>query len=321
MGDVILTGTGNQLDESLNTIKSEFKLLRDVSGKVRRLASFYKLEPHSGVSKIVHNYGRIVARNVADGQDTTQMEDLSDALTTYTPSEVAVKVILAGSTMRRVADAALFKKTGQIMENAYNLKEDSDGCAQFSAFTTAIGAAATSLSPGHVIAMNTRLQVGNSTATPEPAPTPIYGCFHPCQLHVLLGRTIPLATTPAGTSNMSLSSAEAGAAVAGKGTGSWSEDILKKWFSEGDSVTYGGITHVSDANISVDSSDDGYGAVFSKEGLVYVEEVAPTMKTDADDISMRGAIELVLWGSYAFGTYRPGAYGVAFLGDCSLPSA
>ncbi len=321
MGDINLTGSGNQLDESLNTVKSEFKLLRDEAGKIRRLATFYRLEPHSGVSKIVHNYGRVVARNVADGEDTVQAEDLSDSLTTYTPSEVAVKVILAGSTLRRVADPSLYKKTGQIMHNAYDMKEDQDGAAQFSAFTVSLGSANTALSPGHIVSGVTSLRAGNmTTVDPEPAPSPIYGCFHPYQIHTLLARTIPLSPAPAGTSNYSVSSSESGASVAA-GRSDMGDDILRKWLNAGEAARYAGIDIVMDANIPIVATTDAYGAIFSKEGLIYVEEVAAKMKADDSDISMRDAVEFVLWGSYCFGTYRPGHYGLACLFDATRPSA
>ena len=45
------------------------------------------------------------------------------------------------------------------------------------------------------------------------------------------------------------------------------------------------------------------------------------MDPDSSDKSMRGAVELNFWGSYIFGTYRAGAYGVELLGDITFPVA
>ena len=68
--------------------------------------------------------------------------------------------------------------------------------------------------------------------------------------------------------------------------------------------TYGRVLSPGEfANIPV-SSNAANGGVFSKEGLIYVSEVEPVMEPEEDDKSLRG-IELNLWGSYVWGTYRP----------------
>ena len=82
-----------------------------------------------------------------------------------------------------------------------------------------------------------------------------------------------------------------------------------------------GATVYNDANIAVDASDDASGAFFSKEGFIYVSEVEPKLDIDDSDKSMRGAKELNLWGSYVWGLYRSGAYGVEALFDASLPTS
>ncbi|KKK48655.1 hypothetical protein LCGC14_3142970, partial [marine sediment metagenome] len=46
-----LAGAGEALDSSLNTIYSEFKLLRDETGIFRSTATKFELRPHEGRSK------------------------------------------------------------------------------------------------------------------------------------------------------------------------------------------------------------------------------------------------------------------------------
>jgi hypothetical protein len=70
-----------------------------------------------------------------------------------------------------------------------------------------------------------------------------------------------------------------------------------------------------------DSDDDVSGGAYSKEGLIYVSEVEPRSDPDTSDKSLRGAVELNVWGSYVWGLYRAGAYGVEILGDASMPVA
>src|SRR3990170_8598569 len=135
-----LAGTGQALDSSLNTIYSEFRVLRDETGTFRSTATTLTLQPHEGRSKNVNNYNRVVAYDVADGVDIQQAQQLADTTTTYTPGEVAVQVLLPGSTMRRVADTDLLKRTGRMLAAAYDLEEDQDGGLQMVNFTPIMGA-------------------------------------------------------------------------------------------------------------------------------------------------------------------------------------
>ena len=81
----------------------------------------------------------------------------------------------------------------------------------------------------------------------------------------------------------------------------------------------GGIVK-TDANIAVDSSNDGTGAIFAKAGLIHVEELAPNLKWDTSDVSMRGAAEGNLFGSFVWGNYRAARWGNPLTLDASLPT-
>jgi hypothetical protein len=76
-----------------------------------------------------------------------------------------------------------------------------------------------------------------------------------------------------------------------------------------------------DANMLPDSNDDTIGAFLVREGFVYVSEVGPRLDPDTSDKSMRGAVELNLWGSYTWGVYRAANYGVSTLFDSSKPTS
>ena len=115
MPGVNIAGTGQALDNSLNTIISEFKLLDVERGGVKATATHYSLTPHSGASKNVLNYNRLAAYNVAEGVDIAQAQALADTLTSYTPSEVAVQVVISDRTVSRVADPSLMKQIGRLI--------------------------------------------------------------------------------------------------------------------------------------------------------------------------------------------------------------
>ncbi len=315
MAGPVLASTGQGLEARLNTIITEFKVLRDADGVMRRLATKYTLEPHSGTSKVVLNYGRVTAYVQQDGVDTANAQSLSDAASSYAPYEVAVQVILPGSTMRRVADPDLMRRTGRILENAYNLKEDQDLAAQLASFVPTKGAATTVLGVGHHTAAVTTLQVGNNRASPEPAPEPLFACYHPCQLHAILSRLVPLTDVPVGT-NVWTAPGTAGATAGPGRSSALSDEILRKWKVK----ELGGVPIIPEPNIAVDSVDDASGGVFSQEGLIYISEVEPKLAQDKDG-SMRDGVELTYWGAYGGGTYRASSYGCRMLFDAQIPTA
>lgn len=310
-----LAGAGQALDASLNTIISEFKLLRDSDGKMRRMATRYTLEPNTGTSKIVLNYGRVTAYRQSAGVDTSQAQALADTQTGYTPAEVAVQVILPGSTLRQVADKDLYRRTGQMMENAFALKEDRDGCAQLDAFTTSKGAAATVMSPGLHMAAVTSVSIGNNRSNPEPPPEgSLFAVYHPCSIHAILGRLVPLTDVPTGTTTYT---GVAAGATAGPGAGGGlSDEILRKWKVK----ELGGVPIVPEPNLAVDANDDAKGAVFSREGLIYISEVEPHMEVDKFGAS-RGSKLLTYWGSYGWGNYRAAMNGAEVIADATIPTA
>lgn len=312
-----LAGSSQALDSSLNTIISEFKMLRDETGVCRKTATTYTLDPHTGVSKNVLNYGRVTAYDLADGVDMAQAQTLADTNTAYTPNEAGCQVLLPKSTMRRVADPDLLRRTGRIMNNAYDLKEDADGALQFASFVPIVGAAGTVVRVGHILAATSRVRIGNNRANPEPAPAPWFTVLHPLVGGVIAGRLIPLTDVPSGATAYTPDSGTAGQTI-GPGRSSFSDDLIKNGPRAAgrlfDTEVY------FDANLVVDSNDDCSGAVYSKEALIYVTEVEPMMEPDERDASAR-AIELNLWGSFAWGLYRSSAYGCEVLTDASLPTS
>ena len=314
-----LAGTGEALDTSLNTIYSEFRLLRDETGVFRSVARKFNLKPHDGTSKNLNNYNRVTAFDLADGVDMQQAQQLADTTTTYTPGEVGVQVMLPGSTMRRVADPDLLSRTGRMLNNAYDLKEDQDGGLQMVSFTPTMGVANSVIGPGEYFGAMTRLMIGNNRANPEPPPEPYYIVDHPIKLAVVAGNLVPLTDVPTGTNRYDGATVARGRTVMGGGNGAIGQEIIKEHI--GALGRMFGATVKKSANLIVDASDDTSGGAFSQEGLVYVSELEPRSDPDSSDKSLRGAVELNVWGSYVWGVYRASAYGVEIIGDATLPAA
>ena len=316
-----LAGASQALDASLPTIYRIFRTLRDDTGVMRSCATNMTLGAHEGATKYINNYDRLIAYNVSDGADINQSQTLADTATGYSPSEVAVQVVLGGRTMRRVADPDLQSRTGRILNSAYDLKEDTDGCTQLAGFTaTTLGSAGTIVSPGHIAGGGARVSIGNSRANPEPPSTDMYAVLHPLCTHVLAARMVPYATTPQGGTAVGVNTGAHVIVAPSVGSNtSRSEELIRKGFKA--IGTIGDVIVKSDANLAVDGSDDFTGAIFAKEGLIYVSEEQPRLDWDTSDKSKRGAAEGNLWGSYVWGNYRAARMGNPCTFDASLPTS
>src|SRR3990170_1240102 len=256
-----LAGTGQALDSSLNTIYSEFKLLRDATGVFRSCATHLKLKPHEGRSKNVNNYNRVVAYDIADGVDIQQAQQLADTTTTYTPGEVAVQVLLPGSTMRRVADPDLLKRTGRMLSAAYDLKEDQDGGLQMVNWTPIMGATSRSLGAGEFLGALQRLSVGNSVTNPEPPPEPYFIVAHPTHLTALAAKLVPLTDVPLGTNVYVATTASTGGTRGPGGGAGMSDELIKRGI--GALGSFWGAVVKKSANLT--GATDASGGAFSKE--------------------------------------------------------
>ena len=319
MPTINLAGTNQALDTSLPTVYSAFKLLYDDLGVMRSCADRMDLKPHEGVSKRLINYGRQSVYALSDGVDMAQAQEISDSVTVYTPSEVGGHLWIAGTTMRRIQDPNLLRTMGRNLANAYDLKEDTDGTAILTSFVPIMGVAGDVISPGFVSGAMARLAIGNDRTTPEPFPGPYFGVLHPLHALVLAGRLVPYGTTAAGGTAYGVNTGAHVGTTVGPGRTSVSDDIIRNGLNAVAEVA--GAIIKRDANIAVNSDDDASGAVFSKEGLKYISEIEPKVEMEPGRKTMRGAMEVITWGSYVWGVYRSSASGCEILADASLPTS
>lgn len=314
-----LLGTGQDLDTSVNTIRTAFKLLRDWPGVCRKCATTIPLPEGQGDTVNIVNYDRFVASEIADATDITSAERLADTNTAYQVGLIGLKVLIPKTTVRRSADRSVLSKVGRMMEAAYRLKEDSDGTAVFSSWTPVVGGAGVVASPGLIAAASVRLDIGNDRTNPEPfGQTKKYGILHPLQAHAIVQRIAPMTDVPAGNNAYAPNS---GGVTVGPGARASTDDILRlgaaKYLRK---YPLADVDVYLDANIAVDANDDASGAVFDMEGFIFVPEIEPDLRHRQDDESSL-VFEISGYGSYAWGLWRLAHSGVEVLADASLPTA
>ena len=320
---VTLLGSTQQLDQSVNTIiDKEFRLLQDAKQVMRQVSHDVPLKPGQGPTVYIDNYSRVTAVAVADGADVANAQELADAQTTGSPGHVAVQTLVAGSTIRRSADRSVLANTATIMNRALKLKIEQDGTAQLSSFVPIVGAAGTVISPGIVAAAVARNEIGDSRANPEPYDD-LNIVLPPYMMLVLAGRIVPYTDVPTGTNVYGVNTGAhlgvtLGVAGGNAQPGSLTDQIVRK--GPRAIAHYQGWPIWLTANIAIDGSDDGSGAVFDRSGVNFCEEVAPKMETDMDP-SMLGAIEKTAWSAYTWFLYRSSNSGCEILVDASTPTS
>lgn len=318
-----LAGTGEALDVSLPTVLGGFLLLRESTGMLRKFATPMKLGRHQGSSVSILNLNRATAVTLTNGVDLTMGHILADTLTQYTPNEVGVKCMIPHTTRDRISEPNLEGKIAKLLNDAYGFQEDADLADEFVNFTTALGAAADVLSPGHIAAGVARVQMGNtrrvdSTSTrPEPPGTPIRTVLHPFHGLTVVGRMIPYTDVPTGTTAYGANTGAHAGETVGVGNSAAGLELLRGGPKAIDRI--GGEPVYINPNINVDASDDASSATFAEEGLIFVEEMAPTPWKEVD--ASARVTEIGLVGRYVPGTYRPGVNGVEYLADASIPTS
>lgn len=320
---ITIAGTNQSLDTSVNMVISEFRLIPDADGPMRRVSTDLTLEPGEGPTKYINNYGRVTGYQIADGSDANNPQQLADTQHSYSPTEVVAQVLLSGRTITRVADRQILSNTAKILKNALKLKMDRDGTAILSSFVPIVGAAGTVLSPGLIAAAVAIVEVGNSLADPEPYDD-LHIVLHPMHLLELGGRLVPYSNVPTGTNVYGVADgAHAGVTLTNAGgtgpKGSLADQIVRK--GPRSMTELQGYPVVIDANIAVDSSNDASGAVFDRSAVNYVTEEPMTIDEDRSDKSMRGAVEFTAWYSGVWGGYRLSNAGCEILADAAMPTS
>ncbi len=313
-------GSAGTLQVSLPTVLSRFLLLEQERGKVLNCATREVLPPHTGSSYIYLNYGQLLAYNATEGVDANQAQALQDARTSFTPSEVVVNVVVGDRTVDRVADPNLIGQIGSMCMNAIELKEDQDGCGKFSSFTNTLGTSAQVCNVGSLLAGEAVLRIGGSKTNPEPAPGPWFGILHPNTMAAAGVKLIPLSLAVSSSSS-DLTKAEGSvgklgaAVVAGAMNDKGMEVLSGKGLLR--QLELGEMVVIADANVTL-SGADAINGIFAQRGLVYVSEVTPYQKQERDE-SLRG-VEITNVCSYAWGVYRPAAYGISCTWDATTPT-
>jgi hypothetical protein len=238
------------------------------------------------------------AQDLQEGVDVTQAQQLADTIESYTPTEVG-HLVSVTDRVKKTVGPKVIAAAGKLMGEAMARRIDKDGLTMLDGFSLPIGSASTALTWEHIGAARTAIFGGGGGAAAlfEPAPrdAPVYGVFHPHQTWILAKDF-----APAGSVELS-----SGKSVDIQASGKIPSRVA-------------GVEMYEDGNLTIDSSDDAKGGVYSKEALLLVMDEVPETRQE-DSARSRGTI-IVQTCWYIFAEHRD-KWGREMVFDAVMPVA
>jgi len=264
------TATTGELDHAQGVVIEKARYTMEHNMPVINLVEHFRLT--KGNKQVtVPKVAQMTATDLTDGVDLVDTEDIGMTTTDLTAAEIGLKVILTDKLVRQQNDD-VFGIVGRQMGDAVARKKDTDAIALFITLngSTTLGADAANLKMANA-------QGCAAWAKAHKLPPPIYFVHHPNAIGYLAYQAATSFATypfPKGLS----------------------EDLLKDFYR---GIVLNGVAFFEDGNIAIntDAGDaSGYGAVFSKSAIAYLESVGFNTERERD-ASLRGT-EVVVTADY-----------------------
>jgi hypothetical protein len=265
----IQTATTGQLDKAQAVMIGEMRFTAEHSAPCKSLID--KATLPKGYKQLTWpKVGQMDAAALVDGIDLIDSEEIGMSYVDLTASEVGLKVILTDKLVRQ-ENTDVFRVIGRQMGDAMGRKLDRDIIALFSGLNggTVLGGDNKDLAVGAITGIA-------AWARANKLPRPISMVHHPNAVALLASRVAGIGSTYYAGIMQGLP-----------------EELLRNFWK----ISYDGINVFEDGNIDkIAGYDSGYGAIFSKNAMVYVEALAPTVERERD-ASLRGT-EVVIVSDY-----------------------
>jgi len=264
----IQTATTGQLENAQGIVIEKARYTMEHNMPVINLVEHFRLGK-GNKTVTVPKVAQMTASDLVDGVDLVDTEDIGMTTVDLTASEIGLKVILTDKLVRQ-ENEDVFAIVGRQMGDAVARKKDTDAIALFSALNggTTLGADGASLKMANA-------QACAAWAKANKLPPPIYFVHHPYAIGYLASQAATSFATypmPRGLS----------------------EDLLKDFYR---GIVLNGVAFFEDGNIEkISAVDSGYGAIFSKNCIAYLESVGFNTERERD-ASLRGT-EVVVTADY-----------------------
>ena len=261
------TATTGNLENAQRIAIAQIRYTAEHNAPCRGLVEGFKLakgEKRLDVPKVA----QASANDLVDGVDMVDSEDIGLTTTELSTNEVGLKFVITKKLIRQFNED-VFKVVGRQIGDAMARKLDTDIIALFSGFSNALGADNASIL--------TKWAAGCvAFGKANKFPSPISFIHHPNCIAYLAQQTAAIGMTYYAGILQGLS-----------------EDLVRNFWK----LSMGGVNFFEDGNIAkIGATDSGYGAIFSKNALCYIESEALTVEREYD-ASLRGW-EVVITSDY-----------------------
>tara|TARA_Y100000310_G_scaffold328915_1_gene397850 strand:+ start:2336 stop:3205 length:870 start_codon:yes stop_codon:yes gene_type:complete len=281
-----------QLDNSLATVIASARVTREQEGDMPALVERRQLKKGTGDTWHEVSYAKLTAMAVNETTENDNIQQVSDTDFAIKPTMVQIATMLTDKVGRNITKNGL-REIGRLGQNAMQRKKNIDGLTAIdSTGSTQLGSAGSAMTYGLVAAAVTNI-TGNTT---EPGHQPIRFVAHPFCMKDIYDQF----TAPVGTYDIS-------------------EGASFRVFREG----FRGMINTAQAFENGDfdiSSTDAKNGVFSKEGIVMVEEMSPRMETERMPRIGGGSTVVTHTDSYAYGI-RQNQWVHEIIADATAPTS
>ena len=280
-----------QLDNSLATVIASARVTREQEGDMPALVERRQLKKGTGDTWHEVSYAKLTAMAVNETTENDNIQQVSDTDFAIKPTMVQIATMLTDKVGRNITKNGL-REIGRLGQNAMQRKKNIDGLTAIdSTGSTQLGSAGSAMTYGLVAAAVTNI-TGNTT---EPGHQPIRFVAHPFCMKDIYDQF----TAPVGTYDIS-------------------EGASFRVFREG----FRGMINTAQAfeNGDFDISSTDAKNVFSKEGIVMVEEMSPRMETERMPRIGGGSTVVTHTDSYAYGI-RQNQWVHEIIADATAPTS
>ena len=280
------------ISDSLDTVMSAARQVQEHEGVISKLCDVKTLGENIGETWREISYAKLTASSITETSWSDNYQQISDTALTITPTQIEVVTLITDVVGRRVNKAGLAQMV-TLGQNAIERKKDLDGLTAGAA-GTALGGAGNTMLSGYISAATARI-LGNASEKGSP---PLRAVLHPYHIKDLFDEL-----------------------VAGVGTYVLTEGPTARVFQEGFKLPVAGCEVYGDGNMSVDSSDDAVGCVFTQKGLILVQGKAPWKVAQREERYAGGSTRVFHRDEYAYGERSSGNWVYAVTADATAPTS
>ena len=291
----------DSLADSIPTMIASARIVREFAGVMPNLVDRQRLDENTGTVWNEVAMSKLSAQAVTENTELDNPQQMEDTLMSITPTVIGVHTVITDRVALRIS-ANAYAQTGGLAQNAIERKKDEDGLAAIDGATTHLGGA-NALDSGEIAAAAYRIT--SNTTEPAPANAPINAVFHGFSLkHIddeLINAGLDFGTTGQGAP-----------LTMGVAVGAYQNRYRG---------TIAGARLYEDGNLTIDSSDDAKGGVFSMMALVLVEGRSPYIETKRLPELGGGATAMYHYDEYAYGERGSGQWLYEVQADASAPTS